>query len=365
LYIVDMRKKELLFVLAVGLLLAAAPAFAQVTVLDLQAQVEAVYSSASASVVNITTQTLVYGFYRKAVPQEGTGSGFIFDTQGHVVTNDHVVSGARAITVTLTNGKVFTAKIVGEDAQNDLAVLQISGAGIPAPLALADSSALSVGQFVVALGSPFRLQGTLTFGVISALGRTIQSPDNKFIGEAIQTDAPINPGNSGGPLLDLQGRVIGINSQILSPSGTSAGIGFAVPARTIQRVVPLLISRGSYPHPYLGFDGLSLPEYGPFLKSAGASVPSDTGFLVLKTTAGGPAARAGIRGGTSAVQIGGYAIPVGGDVIVAIDGNAITSEQDFAVYLETKTKVGDTITVTVLRGGKMVDLKATLAEQPN
>jgi S1-C subfamily serine protease len=351
-------------IVAALLCLSAFAAFPQATIFDLQAQVEKVYDIASDSVVNITSQVMQYNYFYQAVPQEGTGSGFVYDAQGHIVTNNHVIEGADSITVTLMNGKVFKAKVTGQDPQNDLAVIQINGTGIPEPLSIADSSQLSVGQFVIALGSPFRLQGTLTFGVISALGRNIQSPDGEYISEAIQTDAAVNPGNSGGPLLDLQGRVIGINSQILSPSGASSGIGFAVSSRTIQRVVPLLISRGSYPHPYLGVNGLALTsDIIQAYSDAGMPVRADSGYLIWQVGSGSPADKAGVHGGVRA-RIGRSTVYAGGDVIVAINGTPIANEQDLSLYLEDKTKVGDTVTVTVMRGGRRMDLKVTLAEEP-
>ena len=218
----------------------------------LEAQVEAVYDMVGPAVVNVTSVSYAYDFFFRPIPQEGTGSGFIYDTEGHIVTNYHVVKDAEELSVTLTDGQVYQAEIVGVDPSNDLAVIHIQADDLPQPVALGDSDSLRVGQFVVAIGNPFGQVGSLTVGVVSALGRIIESPDGRFIGEAIQTDAAINPGNSGGPLLDLRGRVIGVNSQIISPSRASAGIGFAVPADTVQRVVPQLIAQGRYPHPWLG-----------------------------------------------------------------------------------------------------------------
>lgn len=210
--------------------------------------------------MNITNRNYAYDWYVRPVRQEGGGSGFVYDSGGHIVTNYHVVENAEELLVTLSGGQVYEAEIVGTDPTNDLAVLRIdAGADLPEALILDDSDKLRVGQFVLAIGNPFGLGQTLTTGVISALGRVIQSPeDNSFIGEAIQTDAAINPGNSGGPMLDLKGHVIGVNSQIISPSGASAGVGFAVSANTVQRVVPELIARGHYLHPWLGAQMLSL-----------------------------------------------------------------------------------------------------------
>jgi len=196
-----------------------------------------------------------YNVFRQVVPQEGSGSGFVYDTQGHIVINYHVVENAEEIPVTLAGGQMYEAEIVGTDPASDLAVIRIdAGEDLPEPLALGDSDDLRVGQFVLAIGNPFGLEQTLTTGVISALGRVIESSDGSFIGEAIQTDAAINPGNSGGPLLDLKGRVAGVNSQIVSPSGSSSGVGFAVSASTLQRVVPALTADGEYPHPWQRLD---------------------------------------------------------------------------------------------------------------
>jgi S1-C subfamily serine protease len=333
----------------------------------LEAQVITVYDAASPAVVNITNRSTVYSFFMGAAPQEGTGSGFVYDTEGHIVTNYHVIENADELLVTLADGQVYKAEVVGSDPTNDLAVIRLTtNANLPSPLVLGDSDNLQVGQFVVAIGNPYGLQRTLTTGVVSALGRVIESPQaNEFIGEAIQTDAAITPGNSGGPMLDLHGRVIGINSQIISPSGASAGIGFAVSAKTVQRVVPQLIAQGYYAHPWLGVETLSLSSsVTAMLKEAGVDVGADSGVLVLDATAGGPAAQAGIRGGNQYVRLGRYQLPVGGDVIVALNGEPIHDLQDLTVYLETKTTISDSVEVTVLRDGQEVKLPVQVAEQP-
>jgi S1-C subfamily serine protease len=302
-----------------------------------------------------------------AVPEEGTGSGFVYDDQGNIVTNYHVIENAKELLVTLASGQTYQAEVVGSDPTNDLAVIHIDASkDLPEPLALGDSNDLRVGQFVVAIGNPYGLQQTLTTGVVSALGRVIESPENnRFIGEAIQTDAAINPGNSGGPLLDLEGRVIGVNSQIISPSGASSGIGFAVSANTVQRVVPQLIARGYYIHPWLGAEMMPLTGSATqVLREAGAEVPVESGLLVLTTTAGGPADRADIKGGSRWLRMGRYQLPVGGDVITAIDGLPIDDLQALTVYLELKTAVGDTVELTIARGEEELVVPVTLAEQP-
>ncbi|HUW95796.1 MAG TPA: trypsin-like peptidase domain-containing protein [Anaerolineae bacterium] len=333
----------------------------------LQSQIIEVYQVTAPAVVNITNRGSVYDRFMGAVPQEGTGSGFVYDTEGHIVTNYHVVENAQQLLVTLADGQTYEAQIVGTDPINDLAVISVDGAkSLPEPLVVGDSDSLQVGQFVLAIGNPFGLEQTLTTGVVSALGRVIQSPeDNRFIGEAIQTDAAINPGNSGGPLLDLSGQVIGVNSQIISPSGASSGIGFAVSASTVRRVVPQLISNGKYSHPWLGVQLLSLTSANVnALKEAGVGVPVDSGVLVLEAVAGGPADKAGIRGGSRVVRIGNYQVPVEGDIIVAIDGQALASSQDLTVYLETETTVGDTVELSIVRNGEEQVARVVLGEQP-
>jgi S1-C subfamily serine protease len=332
----------------------------------LETQVIAVYEAVSPAVVNITNRSYVYMF-RQAVPQEGSGSGFVYDTEGHIVTNYHVVENAEELLVTLANGQVYEAEIVGTDPANDLAVIRTdAGANLPEPVALGDSDELRVGQFVLAIGNPFGLEQTLTTGVVSALGRVIESPeDNRFIGEAIQTDAAINPGNSGGPLLDLERRVIGVNSQIISPSGASSGIGFAVSADTVRHVVPELIAQGYYPHPWLGTQMLPLtPSTAKAFRDAGMNVPVDAGLLVIEAVKGAPADKAGMRGGSRVVRIGGYQIPLDGDIIIAIDGEPINNFQGLTVYLEMQTTVGDTVELTIIRDGEEQAVQVTLEERP-
>jgi len=332
---------------------------------ELEAQVEAVYSEAAPAVVNVTSRIITYDFFMQPVPQEGTGSGFIYDTEGHIVTNYHVVENAESVSVALTTGETYAATVVGSDPSNDLAVLRTEAETLPAPIPLGDSDRLRVGQFVIALGNPFGLNFTLTVGVISSLGRVIQSPDGRFIGEAIQTDAAINPGNSGGPLLDLEGRVIGVNAQIISPSQASAGIGFAIPANTVRRVVPQLIAQGRYPHPWLGVRILEItPQRASALREAGVDVPGDEGVLVVEVVPGGPAAAAGIRGGDREVQIGNARVLVGGDVITAINGQPVATSQELTVYLESETQVGDAVEVTLMRGRQEMTVSVTLAERP-
>ncbi len=334
-------------------------------VAGLEAHVVSVYDRVSPSVVNINTERVTYDIFMRPVPQEGTGSGFIYDSEGHVVTNYHVVEDAETISVVLSDGETYDAEVVGVDPSTDLAVLHVDAAGLPAPIPLADSDQLRVGQFVLAIGSPFRQQGSLTVGVISALGRVIESPDGRFIGEAIQTDAAINPGNSGGPLLDLHGRVIGVNSQIISPSQASAGIGFAVSSNTVRRVVPELIARGYYPHPWLGVALWPFDAQGAqFLRENGMEVGVDEGLLVTEIVPGSPADEAGLQGPDRSVRVGRYLIPLGGDIIVAVNGQPTTDMETLTVYLEEETRVGDRLEVTVVREGEEVTLPLVLGERP-
>lgn len=345
------------------------PVEEQVTAANaLEAQIIAVYDTVGASVVNITNRGVVYTWFNEPVEQElGTGSGFVYDTDGHIVTNYHVIENATELQVTLADGQIFTAEIVGVDPANDLAVIRIdAGDSLPAPINLADSDKLRVGQFVVAIGSPFGQQQTLTTGVISALGRIIQSPTGRFIGEAIQTDAAINPGNSGGPLLDLNGYLIGVNSQIISTSGASAGIGFAVSSNTVRRVAPELISRGYYPHPWIGitrmvsFDASAAELW----RRGGMNIPVDEGLLVVEVTEGSPAAKAGIMGVSRVKTVGRYQVPLDGDIITAVDGQPVISSDDLTMYLDTRVAVGDTIALTLIREGKEMTISIALEERP-
>jgi S1-C subfamily serine protease len=327
----------------------------------------AVYDAVGPSVVNITTTRQAYDFFMRAVPQEGTGSGFVYDTEGHIVTNYHVVEEADNIQVTFSDNTTAPAEIVGTDPSNDLAVLHID---VPAetlhPVPLGDSDNLRVGQFVVAIGNPFGFNNTLTVGVVSSLGRVIESPDNRFIGEIIQTDAAVNPGNSGGPLLDREGRLIGVNTAIFSPSSTSAGIGFAIPANTVRRVVPALIANGHYPHPWLGVSVFTLtPERASVLRNAGEDISRDTGLLIMEVAPGGPADIAGVRGGDHTIQVGNVIMPMGGDILVAIDGEEVGDSQDFTLVLETDAQIGEPVALTIVRDGEEMTVEAVPTDRPS
>ena len=333
---------------------------------NLQTQVEAVYAAAGDSVVNIGVTVIGYDFFYNPVSQEGTGSGFVYDDQGHIVTNYHVIEGADTINVTFKDGTTLVADVVGQDPTSDLAIVKVDPTGHELhPVALGDSEALTIGQFVVAIGNPFGLEQSVSFGVISSLGRIIQSPDNRYIGEAIQTDAAINPGNSGGPLLDLEGRVIGVNAQIVSPSQANAGIGFAIPARLVKRVVPQLISTGSYQHPWMGVgDALLTPQLVQLLHNEGYDVP-DQGLLLITVDPDSGAAQAGLRGAQKQISTRYGQIPVGGDVITALDDTPMTTAKDLIAYLETYKQPGDTVQVTYWRDGETSVVPVVLGVRPN
>jgi S1-C subfamily serine protease len=317
-----------------------------------------IYKQASPAVANIVTRTVQYDFFYNAVPVEGAGSGFVIDTEGHILTNYHVVQGAQTIEVTLGDQSRYKAKYIGADTRNDIALIQIDPAGHKlASLALADSRNLLVGQRVLAIGNPFGFQSTLTTGVVSSLGRTVQTSENTFIDEAIQTDASINRGNSGGPLLNTHGEVIGINSAIYAPTGTTAGIGFAIPINTARRVAEDLITQGRVRRATLGAEGRAI---WPGLAEA-LHLGVDQGVLIERVTPGGPAAEAGIRGGDHVVLAGLQELRIGGDVLVAINGKEVSNQMDLNLLLN-RAWPGDTVMLTVFRNGKKMDVQVKLGE---
>jgi len=319
-----------------------------------------IYKQASPAVASIITRSVEYDFFSNPVPVEGMGSGFLIDTEGRLLTNYHVVQGTQAIEVTFGGGDQshYKAKLIGVDTRNDIALIQIDLRGRKmTPLVLGDSRNLQVGQRVLAIGNPFGYQSTLTTGVVSSLGRTVQTGDNTFIDEAIQTDAAINRGNSGGPLLNSHGEVIGINSAIYAPTGTTAGIGFALPINTARRVAEDLITQGRVRHATLGAAGRAIwPDLADALH-----LGVQEGILIEQVTPNGPAAKAGIRGGTRAVLAGLQELRVGGDVLVALNGKEITNQMDLNLLLN-RAKPGDSVTLTIYRDGKKMDVPVTLGE---
>jgi len=344
-------------------LIVAVPAFPQLAAL--QEGIISVYDEASPSVVRISVRGTSQNAFMQPVPVSGSGSGFLFDDQGHIVTNFHVIEGADQIMISFDGVECCEAVVVGLDPSTDLAVLKIDPAGLPAPLELGDSSALRIGQFVVAIGNPFGLEQTMTFGIVSALERVIQSPDGRFVGEAIQTDAPVNPGNSGGPLLDLDGRVIGVTSQIISPVAGSSGVGFAISADTVARVVPILIADGRFPHPYLGLSGLGLTQdVVELLEMNGLQISAERGVLITSIAVAGPADLAGLLPGTEQMAIGSAVLPVGGDIVLALDGTPVNSMLDIIFYLDTQTRVGDAVEISFLRDGVLMMTTVIVGERP-
>jgi S1-C subfamily serine protease len=315
----------------------------------------AVYRKNIGAVVNITSRVMTVDFFYGLVPQEGQGSGFVIDKAGHILTNYHVIENAREVWVTLHNRKKYKATIVGTDRAHDLAIVQIKGADLQ-PMTLGDSTNLQVGQKVYAIGNPFGLSGTLTRGIVSSI-RQVQEPDGMVIEEAIQTDAAINPGNSGGPLLNWHGEVIGINTMIASSVGQSAGIGFAIPINTAKAVLNDLVTLGRVRRPALGVRTIPIdPELAQEMGLA-----ADYGLLIVQAVQGGAADRAGLRGGSERAYLGNTPIMVGGDLIVAVDGEKIESQQNLAQVMN-KHRAGDTVTVTIYRGKKKMEVSVTLAE---
>jgi S1-C subfamily serine protease len=318
-----------------------------------------IYKQASPAVANIVTRTVEYDFFFNAVPVEGAGSGFLIDADGHILTNNHVIQGAQTIEVILGDASHYKAKLIGADTRNDIALIQIDAKGHSlAALTLGDSRNLLVGQRVLAIGNPFGFQSTLTTGVVSSLGRTVQTSDNTFIDEAIQTDAAINQGNSGGPLLNTHGEVIGINSAIYTANGnTAVGLGFAIPINTARRVAQDLITQGRVRRATLGAEGRAI---WPGLADA-LHLSVQYGILIERVDPSGPAAKAGIRGGNKSVIAGLQQLQIGGDVVVAINGKEVTSQVDLNVLLNREWP-GDTVTLTIVRDGKKMDIPVKLGE---
>jgi serine protease Do len=341
-----------------------------------EAVLEQIYAQVNPSVVNIgivempTPATTIPGLPFSPPDQQfsqALGSGFVWDNQGNIVTNNHVVTNASSITVTFYDGTTVPGKVVGTDSDSDLAVINVQMPSLPiSPIQMADSSQLKVGQLAIAIGNPFGLQGTMTTGIISGLGRILPTNQDAVgasysIPDIIQTDAAINPGNSGGVLLDDTGKVIGVTSSIATTSGASAGVGFAIPAAIVQQVVPSLIKTGHYDHPYLG---LSLITLDPDLATAMNLQASQRGALVETVVAGGPGDKAGLKASQKSVTINGQQINVGGDVIIAFNGQVVNSSDDLITFLARSGIIGQSITLTVLRGGQQTQVQVTLGTRP-
>jgi putative serine protease PepD len=319
-----------------------------------------VYEKVADGVVNITSTAVQMDFFFNVFPTQGSGSGAILDAKGHILTNHHVVANAQKLEVTLADGSRWPAKLIGSDPDSDLAVIKID-----APrerlkvIPMGDSKNLRIGQKVLAIGNPFGFERTLTTGVISSVGRTIRSEVGTLIEDVIQTDAAINPGNSGGPLLNSDGEIIGINSAIISPSGGNVGIGFAIPVNTAKRLIPELISKGYVTYPWIGATIQTLiPEVAKYLK-----LKIDRGALIAEVVKGGPADKAGLKGGSQRVQVGNMIVLVGGDIVVKADDQEIKTNEELIRYVREK-KIGNTVTFKVYRKDKYENVKITLGERP-
>jgi serine protease Do len=347
----------------------------------LESVFEQIYSKVNPSVVNIqvTEAAVSTGFngrqypfgFGNSTPQTALGSGIIWDTQGDILTNNHVVSGASQISVTFSDGTTVPAKVVGTDPYSDLAVVKVSApASLLVPIEVVDSTQVKVGQIVIAIGNPFGLQGTMTQGIISGLQRSLpvdssnsnsQTSPTYSIPDIIQTDASINPGNSGGALVDEQGRLVGVTAAIRSNSGTNSGIGFVIPSAIVSKVIPALISSGSFKHSWLGVSGTNLTSD---LAQAMNLSADQRGALIIDVTSGGPAAQAGLVASARQVTINGEQAAVGGDVITAINGQTMKSFDDVTAYLFENTQPGQTVTLTILRQGREQQVKLTLGNRP-
>jgi S1-C subfamily serine protease len=364
----------------------SAPGQQGATVVDPQTQLlRDIYSRVNPSVVSINVRIPTTGNSAQSPfgpqPQFGpqsnqpytyaAGSGFVYDTAGHIVTNAHVVSGTDQVEIAFSDDTMMHAKIVGVDLDSDLAVIQAEGdISRYAPIPLADSNTVAVGDRAIAIGNPFQRSGTMTQGIVSGIHRSVDGlaqasgGGTYLIPDAIQTDAALNPGNSGGPLLNNLGQVIGVNEQIESQVRQSSGVSFAIPSNLVKQVADTLIKNGKIDHTWLGIAGVSLDlDLNEALK-----LPTDTrGAYVTGVQAGSPAAKAGLKAGvdSNTVQVSGNDVPVGGDIIIAVDGQTVRHFDDLSSYLFTKTKVGQTITLTVLRNGKTQDIKVTLAGRPH
>jgi len=314
-----------------------------------------VYKKNIPSVVNVTSRAMTFDFFYGLVPQEGQGSGFVIDKEGHILTNYHVIADARQVEVTMHNRKKYKATVVGTDPSHDLAVIQIKAPEL-VPSVLGDSRNLQVGQKVYAIGNPFGLAGTMTRGIVSSI-RPVREPNGAMIDEAIQTDAAINPGNSGGPLMNGHGEVIGINTMILSNSNQSAGIGFAIPINTAKAVLNDLMTLGRVRRPALGVR--TVPIYPELAEEIG--LPVDYGLLIIGVAPGSSADQAGLRAGTERAYLGNTPIMLGGDLLVAIDGEKI-QDQDDLTQMMNNHRAGDTVKVTIYRNKKKMDVEVSLGE---
>ncbi len=317
-----------------------------------------VFEECHPAVVNISTVTLSVNFWRQITPTEGQGSGFIIDRRGYILTNNHVIENAQEIRVTLANGDKLPAELIGRDPYSDIAVIKIAPDKINVVVPLGDSDKIKVGQKAIAIGNPFGLSHTLTTGIISALGRSIETENGIEIDEIIQTDAAINPGNSGGPLLNSSGEVIGINTAIFSLSGGNQGIGFAIPINRAKEIANNIITTGRVPRPWLGIESVAIDDQLAYA----LGFPADYGLLIQEVFPNSPADQAGFNGGNRYAIIGGMQIVIGGDLIVSIDNEKITDNRKLLSVLNRK-KIGQKITVEFYRGKRLMKKDIVLAER--
>ncbi|MCE9617666.1 MAG: trypsin-like peptidase domain-containing protein [Nitrosarchaeum sp.] len=292
----------------------------------------------------------------------GVGSGFVFDKKGHIITNSHVVKDVKKVVVTFLDGRSYNAEIIGFDEFTDIGVVKVNAdLSLLQPLSLGDSSNLKVGEPIAAIGNPFGLSGSMTSGIVSQLGRLLPSGAGYSIPDVIQTDAAINPGNSGGPLLNMRGEIVGINTAIQSTTGEFTGVGFAVPSQTIAKIVPSLIENGEYHHPWIGISGRDIdPDLAKVLNLKDA-----VGFLVITVVENSPAAKAGIHGSDETIQVEGVNYPIGGDVILSVDGKQVRKIDDILIHLQRAKSVGDEMSLEILRDGRTTNITIALEERPN
>ena len=292
----------------------------------------------------------------------GVGSGFVFDKKGHIITNAHVINDAKKIIITFLDGRSYNAEIIGIDEFTDMAVIKVNvDLTLLHPLALGDSSNLKVGETIAAIGNPFGLSGSMTSGIVSQLGRLLPSGAGYSIPDIIQTDAAINPGNSGGPLLNMRGEVVGINTAIQSTTGEFTGVGFAIPSQTIAKIVPTLIERGEYDHPWIGISGRDIdPDLAKVL-----GLKDTVGFLIVTVVENSPASKAGLIGSDKIMEVEGVNYTIGGDIIVSVDGIEVRKIDDILIYLQRAKSVGDEMVLEILRDNRTTDITIILQERPN
>ncbi len=317
-----------------------------------------IFERSEASVVRVNVQRDI-----EVLSTTGLGSGFIYDTNGHLITNSHVIENAQKIVVTLLDGSSYNAEIIGDDPFTDLAVIKIETNGVfLQPLPIGDSSKLKVGEQIAAIGNPFGLSGSMTAGIVSQLGRLLPSQDSGFsIPDVIQTDAAINPGNSGGPLLNMRGEMVGINTAIQSGTGEFTGVGFAIPSRTVAKIVPSLIQDGEYNHPWLGISGRDIdPDLAKILNLKDAK-----GFLIVTVVDNSPSSKAGLHGATETKEIDGTSYALGGDIILKVDGIEVRKIDDILIHLQREKTVGDEMILEILRDGRISEFTLLLEQRPN